>query len=132
MAEVLKKELKKLHDYLQVHHVVEKIEKSLEVILKFIKDHIDVVYELLKAVKSSIQHDSGTPLRKDLQKMTDFPAHPTVKNVMEWITDDLSPVLIQLLETLKKSFPDKATAIGHVESVLKGVDSVLKFLENVL
>ena len=74
--------------------------------MEFIEDHADVVHELLKAVKSSIQHHSGAPLRKDLQKITDFPAHPTVKNVMEWITDDLSPVLIQLLETLQKLFPD--------------------------
>ena len=132
MAKVLKKELKKLYDYLQDNHVVEKIEKSLKVIMEFIEDHADTVHELLQGVKSSIQHHSGAPLRKDLQKMIDFPAHPTVKNVMKWITDDLSPVLIQLLGTLQKLFPDKATAIGHVESVIEAVDNVLKFLDKVI
>ena len=117
MSDLITSETHKLLEYLRKHHVITLIQNAVERVLQFLYNHAT---EIATLVKGSIK------------AVKDFPDNPNVKNVIDWIRDELIPVLENILTQIGKQFPQDHKYIVVMKDVIQDIGEILDFLEKFL
>ena len=117
MSNLITSETHKLLDYLRTHHVITQIQNAVERVLQFLYNHASQIATLVKG---------------SIKAMKNFPANPDVKNVFDWIQDELIPVLENILTQIGKQFPQDHKYIVVMKDVIQDIGEIMNFLEKFL
>ena len=83
------------------------------------------------AVKEIQQHKWKVP-EKAIEKLHEFPKHPTAWNVAEWVANTLIPILETICTAFEAAFPTEAGYIQIARGALEAARIILKVIAQFL